>query len=106
MAELQHSDVPGRPGAPGAVTEVAPGREDGRAGYSTMTEDGFSGWGWFAGGLLGLVGLFQVMAGTVALASVEYYTAPERSLLVDADYTTWGWVHLVLGLVALVVGGG
>jgi hypothetical protein len=26
--------------------------------------------------------------------------------VIDAGYTTWGWVHLILGLVLLVTGGG
>ena len=110
MAELQPSDVPGRasgrPRAAEPLTEVQPRREEAGGGYSTMVEDGFSGWAWFAGGLLGLVGLFQILIGTVALAGVGYYTVPARSLVVDASYATWGWVHLVLGVVALVTGGG
>jgi len=71
-----------------------------------VVEDGFSGWGWFAGGLMMLVGLFQIMAGIVALAGPGYYTAPTRDLVVDAGYTTWGWVHLILGILALAAGGG
>jgi hypothetical protein len=110
MAELQHGDIggrpPGQPGSSGPSTRVPPRRADAGAGYSTVVEDGFSGWSWFTGGLLGLVGLFQIMAGTVALASTGYYTVPARSLVVDASYATWGWVHLVLGIVALGAGGG
>jgi hypothetical protein len=110
MAELQHSDVPGRaPGQPrasGHRTQVASRRENTGAGYSTMVEDEFSGWAWFAGGLLGLVGLFQILTGTVALAGTGYYTVPARNLVIDASYATWGWVHLILGIVALVTGGG
>jgi hypothetical protein len=110
MAELPRSDVPGRPHGQrptsGPFTQAPPRPDDTRAGYSTVVEDGFSGWIWFAGGLLGLVGLFQIMAGIVALAGTGYYTVPARSLVVDASYATWGWVHLILGIVALVTGGG
>jgi hypothetical protein len=87
MVELPRSDVPG-------------------PGYSMYAEEGVSGWAWFTGGLMGLVGLFQVMSGIVALAGSGYYTVPSRDLIFDAGYSTWGWVHLVLGLAALVVGGG
>jgi hypothetical protein len=87
MVELPRSDVPG-------------------PGYSMYAEEGVSGWAWFTGGLMGLVGLFQVMTGIVALAGSGYYTVPSRDLIFDAGYSTWGWVHLVLGLAALVVGGG
>ena len=107
MADLHGSDVSGRPvgpaGAAGPSTQAPPRR---KGGYSTVVEDGFSGWNWFAGGLLGLVGLFQIMFGTVALAGADYYTLPARSLILDASYATWGWVHLIIGIASLVAGGG
>jgi hypothetical protein len=108
MAELPGSDVAGRPESHAADsdTQVAPRRDHRRAPSSTVIEDGFSGWGWFAGGLLGLVGLFQILTGTVALAGTGYYTVPSRNLVIDADYVTWGWVHLVIGVLALLTGGG
>ncbi|CCH89024.1 Integral membrane protein of unknown function (modular protein) [Modestobacter italicus] len=98
--------TPGRPPASGVGTATRTGRQATGSGYSTWTEEGFSGWAWFAGGLMVLVGLFQVMAGITALASADYYTIPTRDLVVDASYSTWGWVHLVLGLVMVVTGGG
>lgn len=108
MAELPPSDGPGRtpgqPRAPGTRTEPRPGRPD--AGYSTWEEDGFSGWAWFTGGLIGLVGLFQIILGITALASTGYYTVPSRNLVIDAGYTAWGWVHLLLGVVMVATGGG
>jgi hypothetical protein len=110
MVELPRSDVPGRPPSqprasdPG--TQAQPGRDDPGARYSMYVEEGVSGWAWFTGGLLGLIGLFQIIAGIVALAGTGYYTVPARNLVIDASYTTWGWVHLILGVVALVTGGG
>src|SRR5918997_6143408 len=110
MAELPRSDVSGRtsgqPRAQGLSTQVAPGGDRPRSGYSMYAEEGVSGWAWFTGGLMGLVGLFQVITGIVALAGTGYYTVPARNLVVDASYTTWGWVHLILGLALLVTGGG
>jgi len=108
MVDLPPSDVSAPPGqhrATGPGTDAPPGRNPG-SGYSTWVEDGFSGWAWFTGILMGLVGLFQFMTGIVALAGTGYYTVPSRNLVVDAGYTTWGWVHLVLGLLLLAVGGG
>jgi hypothetical protein len=108
MTELPRTDVPGRtagrPSAPSPRTEAQPARDD--PGYSTYVEDGFSGWAWFTGVLMGLVGLFQILTGIVALAGAGYYTVPSRNLVIDAGYTTWGWVHLLIGIAALVTGGG
>ena len=110
MVELPRSDVPGRtpgqPRAPGLSSQAPPGRDAPGSGYSMYAEEGVSGWAWFTGGLMGLVGLFQIITGIVALAGSGYYTVPTRNLVVDASYSTWGWVHLVLGIVALVTGGG
>jgi hypothetical protein len=108
MTELPRDEVPtGSPGQHRAAvlgTQATPGRDD--PGYSMWVEEGFAGWSWFAGGLMGLVGIFQVITGIVALAGTGYYTVPSRELVIDAGYTTWGWVHLVLGVVLLVTGGG
>jgi hypothetical protein len=110
MAELPRSDVSGRTSgrarASGSSTPASPGRDDPGAGYSMWIEEGFSGWAWFTGGLFGLVGLFQIITGTAALAGTGYHEVPSRNLVVDAGYSTWGWVHLVLGLVMVVTGGG
>jgi hypothetical protein len=110
MVESPHSDAhgrtPGQPRAPGLSTQAPPGREAPGSGYSMWGEEGFSGWAWFTGCLMGLVGLFQVITGIVALAGTGYYTVTTRNLVVDAGYTTWGWVHLILGIVLLVTGGG
>ena len=105
MVEPSRTDVPGRTAGLGGSPSPSPQAPSG-AGYSTYVEDGFSGWAWFTGGLMVLVGLFQIMAGIVALASADYYTVPSRDLLIDASYSTWGWVHLLLGIVAVVTGGG
>jgi hypothetical protein len=98
--------TPGQPRASGVDTAARTGRQGSGSGYSTWAEDGFSGWAWFAGGLMVLVGLFQIIAGIAALASTGYYTVAPRDLVIDAGYSTWGWVHLVLGIVMVVTGGG
>jgi hypothetical protein len=110
MVEVPRSDVPGstpgEPGASGLGTQARPGREDPGSGYSMYVEEGVSGWAWFTGGLMVLVGIFQFIAGITALAGSGYYTVPARNLVLDASYSTWGWVHLVVGIVAMVTGGG
>jgi hypothetical protein len=98
MVELPHRDVP--------TTQAVQARDDRRAGYSVWAEEGISPWAGFTGGLMVLVGVFQIIAGIVALAGTGYYTVPSRELVVDAGYTTWGWVHLILGIVLIATGAG
>ena len=67
---------------------------------------GWAGWVVFGGMMMILLGSFQAMAGGVALLNSGYYQVGSNRLLVDMGYTTWGWVHLGLGLLALVTGFG
>ena len=53
-----------------------------------------------------LLGTFQTIAGLVALFDDGYYKVASSGLVVHADYTAWGWLHLVVGLVALAAGTG
>ena len=95
MADLQRGEA-----------AAPPRRAASASGFSTYAEDDFSGWGWFTGGLTGLVGIFQVIFGITALAHAATFTVPSSGLVVDTSYTTWGWVHLVLGVLFLAAGGG
>ena len=53
-----------------------------------------------------MLGLFQVVQGLVALLEDEYYLVTRSGLIVNVDYTTWGWTHLVLGIIAGLAGVG
>ncbi len=61
------------------------------------------GWGYFAACLLVIVGFFQMVMGLAALVNDEFYVALQGRLLL-LDFTTWGWVHLGLGLLILLAG--
>lgn len=61
---------------------------------------GWVGWIVFASVMMLMVGSFQVIAGLTALFKDEYYVVSDR-LVVSVDYTTWGWVHIGLGVVAV-----
>jgi hypothetical protein len=98
------SSIEKSPSSAGADT--APAAHDRGSGYSMYEEEGVSGWALFTGFVIGLVGLFQFMTGIAALAGTGQHAVPSRSLIVDVGYTTWGWVHLLLGFVMLVAGGG
>lgn len=58
---------------------------------------GWVGWVFFAGFLMMLSGVFQMIAGFTALFKDDVYLVTERSL-VAFDYSQWGWVHLLFGL--------
>lgn len=62
------------------------------------------GWVAFAGTMLVLLGSFHAIAGLVALFNDDYYLVGSGGLVVTADYTAWGWAHLILGIVVAVAG--
>ncbi len=62
------------------------------------------GWIMFAGVMMIIIGVFEAMAGLVALLDDEYYLVRPSGLALSLDYTAWGWVHLVLGLVIAAAG--
>jgi hypothetical protein len=53
--------------------------------------------------LMIMVGLFQVIMGLVGISTDEFYVAT-RSYLFQFDTTTWGWIHLVVGVVVGLAG--
>jgi hypothetical protein len=58
----------------------------------------------FAGIMLVMMGGFEAIQGLVALFKDEYYVVTRSGLLLNVDYTTWGWTHLIIGLVAIATG--
>ena len=68
---------------------------------------GTSAWvGWiaFAGVTLFMLGSFHVIAGIVALAKDDYFLVGSSGLLVNVDYSTWGWTHIVFGVLVALAG--
>jgi len=64
---------------------------------------GWVGWGFFAGFMMVVMGVMQSISGLTALLNDDWLLVTQRSLLVF-DFTTWGWVHLLLGVVVLAAG--
>jgi hypothetical protein len=56
----------------------------------------------FAASMLALTGAWQVLAGITAIANDDIYVLG-GDYTFDFDLTTWGWVHLVLGGLAIAV---
>ena len=57
----------------------------------------------FAGVMMIMAGCFQAIAGLVAIFENEFY-ATTRNYILKFDVTTWGWIHLLLGLLVLCAG--
>jgi hypothetical protein len=67
---------------------------------------GWTGWVAFGAMMMILLGAFQVIAGLVALFDEGYYLVGTNGLVVNVDYTAWGWAHLLIGIVAVAAGFG
>lgn len=57
----------------------------------------------FAGVMLTAVAAFQIIEGIAAIASDKVYLSG-ISYTYELDVTTWGWIHLVLGLLGMTIG--
>lgn len=57
----------------------------------------------FGGAMLVVVSLFQVLQGISAVAEDTVYVTGV-DYVYAFDVTTWGWIHIVLGVLALVAG--
>jgi hypothetical protein len=101
MSETQH--VPGTGTTPSPAD--TPSTVD-NPGTDRAEPTGWIGWVVFGGVMMILVGGFQATMGLVALFNDQYFLVTSRGLLVGVDYTTWGWIHLVLGTIAGIVGVG
>jgi hypothetical protein len=62
------------------------------------------GWIVFAAVMMIMVGVLHAIEGFVALFKDSYYLVSKNGLVFSVDYTAWGWVHLIAGL--LVAGAG
>ncbi|MGP4110376.1 DUF7144 family membrane protein [Streptomyces sp. 4N509B] len=73
------------------------------AGTVTAPARRSSGWLAFAGVLILTLGVIHVINGLTALGKDEYYQVSSDGLLVW-DFTAWGWLWLILGVVQILVG--
>src|SRR5215207_4894790 len=76
------------------------------AGRPDQTTSGWAvGFILFAAIMLIMVGIFQALQGLIAIFENEFYVAT-RNYLFQFDATTWGWIHLVIGLLVAFAGYG
>ena len=80
------------------------------SGYrSARRAEEASGWAvgfiLFAAIMMIMAGIFQAFDGLVALFNDSFYVAT-RKYVFQFDVTTWGWIHLILGIVVALAGWG
>jgi hypothetical protein len=72
---------------------------------SSYTEPtGWTGWISFASFMLILLGCFHAIQGLVALFDDQKFVAVSDDLIVSVDYTAWGWLHLIGGVILALAG--
>jgi hypothetical protein len=57
----------------------------------------------FAGVIMIILGIFQAIAGLVAIFDDNFYVVAENYTF-DIDTTGWGWIHLILGVLVAATG--
>lgn len=63
----------------------------------------WTGWVFFAGIMMILSGVFNVIAGLTGLLRHTWYVVTASHLLVF-NYVAWGWIDLAIGLLVLLAG--
>jgi hypothetical protein len=84
--------------APQYQTASTPSREHPASSWAV-------GFTLFAAVLMLMVGVFQALSGLVAIFENDFYLAT-RNYLFQFDATTWGWVHLLVGVIVALAGWG
>ena len=83
--------------------------EDAYSSTSRRAAQETSGWAvgfiLFAAVMMIMVGVFQALQGLIGIFENEFYV-PTRNYLFQFDATTWGWTHLLLGLLVAFAGYG
>jgi hypothetical protein len=74
----------------------------GSRGGGTVT--GWVGWILFAGIIMFTGGIFNVIEGIIALARDDFYLVRSSGLVVNVDYTAYGWGLLIFGLLLIFAG--
>ena len=63
------------------------------------------GWTTFAALMMMLIGFWHAMAGLIAIIDDSFYAAG-REYVFRFNTTTWGWIHLIVGIIVLLAGVG
>jgi hypothetical protein len=61
------------------------------------------GFTFFASTMMVLIGAFHAIAGLTGIIENQFYVATPNYIF-QFDVTTWGWIHLIWGIVVLLAG--
>jgi hypothetical protein len=64
-----------------------------------------AGWATFAGLMMIMLGIFHAIAGLSEIANSDSYVVTQEYVFKFSS-TTWGWIHLILGIVVFFAGFG
>ena len=59
----------------------------------------------FAAVMMMIIGAFHAVAGLAGIIENEFYVAT-RNYILEFDVTTWGWIHLIGGIILILAGFG
>lgn len=65
--------------------------------HDVTHQTGWVGWAVFAAIMMMLAGIFQAIFGLAAILDDNFFVVTQSQLLLF-DLTTWGWVHLIAGI--------
>jgi hypothetical protein len=67
--------------------------------------DWAAGWISFAGFMMIMLGAFHAIAGLVGIIDDQFYVSTQKYVF-QFDRTTWGWIHLLVGIIVVLAGFG
>jgi hypothetical protein len=79
-------------------------QQSGRQNVEPTEMTGWVGWIGFAAIMMMMLGTFHAIEGLVALFQDEYFLVGKSGLTVHVDYTTWGWIHIIGGVIVVAAG--
>ncbi|WP_053748398.1 DUF7144 family membrane protein [Streptomyces sp. MMG1533] len=79
------------------------GMHHGRGARSSGEGAWVAGWTGFAGVMMIFGGLMAIFQGIAAIAEDDVFVAT-RNYVYNFNLTSWGWIHLVLGVLVVLAG--
>ena len=75
--------------------------------YTTAPQrTGWTGLVSFAAFMMMMLGFFQAIEGLAAIVNDDFFKVRPSGLVINVDYTVWGWAHLLLGVLIFLAGVG